>query len=314
MTLTPHQLKLRKRHLGASETPVVLGLSPYSRSAADLYWSKVAEVDDEPTEAMSRGHWMEDVLVSWASEQLGVAVVSNQFRVLHTGLGKEILSATHDAVSPDKPIGIEAKSVSRFNPAYGEWGEEGTDEIPADVVIQCQQQMLVSDLDVVWVPVAFEAKTLERRLYRVPRDDELIEMFRVPAVAWWRQYVESRIVPGDDPTPPLAVLKRIHRVEGSVVELEPGVAELIKSLNETKAESKETASREASLKARIIEALGDAEAGKLPDGRLVTYCEQKSSPKVDLAHLKLHHPALYAEIVCQGTHRTLRITKGKKGD
>lgn len=312
MPLTNHQLDLRKNHLGASETPVVLGLSPFSMTPRDIYWRKVADIEDEPTKAQARGHWLEDSLLDWASEQLGAGIVRNQFRVLHEGEGAEILSATHDALMQAKPEGLEAKVVGRWNPEYGDWGEEGTDQIPASIVIQCQQQMLVSGLEVVWLPVAIETGGLERRMYRVPRDEELIGLFRVPAVEWWRRHVVSRVVPGDDPTPPMAVLKRLNRIEGTVVDLDAAVGELIESREQVEAEINEAKARDESLKCRIIEALGEAEAGKLPDGRLITYREKRSSPSVDLATLKLRHPDLYAEIVSQGTHRTLRIHKAKK--
>ena len=312
MPLTNHQLDLRKNHLGASETPVVLGLSPYSMTPRDIYWRKVADIEDEPTKAQARGHWLEDSLLDWAAEQLGAGIVRNQFRVLHEGDGAEILSATHDALMQAKPEGLEAKVVGRWNPEYADWGEEGTDQIPASIVIQVQQQMLVSGLEVVWLPVAIETTGLERRMYRVPRDEELIGLFRVPAVEWWRRHVVSRVVPGDDPTPPMAVLKRLNRIEGSVVDLDAAVAELIESREQVKAEIKAVEERDEALKCRIIEALGEAEAGRLPDGRLVTYKEQRSSPSVNLSALKLLHPDLYTELVTQGTHRTLRVCKAKK--
>lgn len=312
MPLTNHQLDLRKNHLGASETPVVLGLSPYSMTPRDIYWRKVADIEDEPTKAQARGHWLEDSLLDWASEQLGAGIVRNQFRVLHEGDGAEILSATHDALMQAKPEGLEAKVVGRWNPEYADWGEEGTDQIPASIVIQVQQQMLVSGLEVVWLPIAIETTGLERRMYRVPRDEELIGLFRVPAVEWWRRHVVSRVVPGDDPTPPMAVLKRLNRIEGSVVDLDAAVAELIESREQVKAEIKAGEERDEALKCRIIEALGEAEAGRLPDGRLVTYKEQRSSPSVNLSALKLLHPDLYTELVTQGTHRTLRVCKAKK--
>jgi predicted phage-related endonuclease len=255
---------------------------------------------------------LEDSLLDWASEQLGAGIVRNQFRVLHEGEGAEILSATHDALMQAKPEGLEAKVVGRWNPEYGDWGEEGTDQIPASIVIQCQQQMLVSGLEVVWLPVAIETGGLERRMYRVPRDEELIGLFRVPAVEWWRRHVVSRVVPGDDPTPPMAVLKRLNRIEGTVVDLDAAVGELIESRNKIRDQIKEDQDEEEALKCRIIEALGQAEAGRLPDGRLVTYKEQRSSPSVNLSALKLLHPDLYTELVTQGTHRTLRVCKAKK--
>jgi predicted phage-related endonuclease len=107
------------------------------------------------------------------------------------------------------------------------------------------------------------------------------------------------------------VLKRLRRDPGVVVDLDRGVAELIDSLDEVKVEAKDADARKQALQARIIDALLDAEAGRLPDGRMVTYREQRSSPKVDTQALKLRHPDLYAEIVSQGTHRTLRVVKPK---
>lgn len=74
MTITAEQRERRRRYLGASDTPAILGLSPWA-TPADVYWSKVGPLKyDAPTEAMQTGNRLEASIVSFAAERLGVAV------------------------------------------------------------------------------------------------------------------------------------------------------------------------------------------------------------------------------------------------
>lgn len=72
---------------------------------------------------------------------------------------------------------VECKTTSGIR--YDKTGEdvssfgiEGTDEIPIEYVIQCQQLMYVMGCDRVDVPVLFDPTTM--RIYRVNRDNDLI--------------------------------------------------------------------------------------------------------------------------------------------
>jgi len=67
---------------------------------------------------------------------------------------------------------VEAKTSGQYRAS--EWGEEMTDEIPEDYILQCQHNMYVTGEGVrlAWVPVLIGGNN--RRCYKVERNDKLI--------------------------------------------------------------------------------------------------------------------------------------------
>jgi len=349
MPITETQRQRRAKYLGASDKPVIcLGREyPYKKRPIDVYYSKqdFGELDPEKENDPSKtaGNRMEGVLLDWAAEQLGVQIVKNQFRVCKTGDGAAILAASHDALIKGKREGLEAKIVGMGNPSYHVWGDEGTDEIPMDVVIQCQQQMEVSELDRIWVPVGYETGyQIDWRLYSVPRSDEVIKVTDGIALPWWHAYVEVGIPPvtrycvkceadadldvvacptcggeifaeREPEPPPIELLKRIRREPESWVDLPPDALRIVFEYQQAKLREKDEKEAAEEQYARILEMMGTAEGGRLTDGREITYLSQKSAPKCDHVRLRAKWPEAHAECVTQGEHRVLRIKEPKKG-
>jgi putative phage-type endonuclease len=312
--LTAKAKARRRNHLCASDTPIVLGHTPFNIDANDIYWSKKAEIPDEKMEEYFRvGNYLEDPLLKYAQETLGVDIQRNQFRVANGGEGHTIMAATHDALVRGKPEGVEAKTASMFQ--VGEWGDEGTDQVPVHVVIQTQQQMYCSDLERVWVPVAMPGYSITFKMYCVQRSETIIQQIQKLGMEWWHTHVVQSVPPDPYAAPKMDIIKYIERPEGSTCELATNALKLIEEYNNAAAAVKAAATRKEAAKARVVELMGENEIGVLPDGRRATFKSQRSGKVIDTVRLFGDHPEIDPnEYVTQGTHRTFRVLKARKGE
>lgn len=310
--LTTEQLELRKKHLGASEAAAIFDKDPF-QTAADVYFRKTIDApveDDEPTEAMMRGNRLEEPLLQFAEERLNCEIVRGSTIGSIVDPISGILLATPDGAIVEKNEGIEAKSTIKMD----DWGDEGTDEVPDQVLIQCSHQMYVMGWVRVWVPVLMlTAFRDEWRMYCVNRNDKLCDTIAQQEIVWWNRHVVAREPPTDEP-PPIEVMKRLHRQPQSLVMLGENDTEAVEEWLDAVQTRKVAQKDEDEAKAAVMALLGldePAEAAQLPDGRTVTYFSQRSSPSVDTKRLRAEFPKIYDGFVTQGSHRVMRLKKGR---
>jgi putative phage-type endonuclease len=267
--ITEAQRLERRKYLGSSDAPAILGVNPW-KNAADVYWDKIqppSENESNPTsEAAIIGNLCEGAVLDWFTMETGKKILKNQQRV-HDN---KIMAANFDALVIDENEGVEAKTTGIINPFdREEWGEPGTDAVPERVIVQCQHQMAVlPKLEIVWVPVLLGGVGF--RLYQVERNNELIKSLEEIEVNFWNSYVSARVAP-DDYLPAIDTIKSISRIPSKTVSLENFIVEDWLKAKEAKSIA-EKAEEEA--KRVLLAALGDAEAGECSMGTL-TYFEQK---------------------------------------
>lgn len=313
MSITEEQRLARRKYLGSSDSPIIMNLSPYSKTAADIYWSKVADAQEELSGSwIDTGNWLEGPLIQWAADELGVDVTvhpQDLFCVAHEGDGAEIFAANHDSLIIGQEASIEAKFANgEMAQAYG---EPGTDQVADHVIIQVQHQMYVSDLEKVYVPLAVPSYYgVDRRLYLVPRDDELIEQIVTFGCRWWTEHVECKLPPDESDVPPLYVLKALERRAGAQIKLDDKYIALADDDDRLKGEIKALKTERESVRRDLIHGLGDAEIGLLSDGRKVTYQGHEVSQFM-LDAFRSKHPELGAKFTERKTQRTLYMKKGQ---
>jgi hypothetical protein len=314
MGMTPEILERRRKYLGASETPVVLGYGTFAGQTPDkVYWDKVGPVVDCGTEATQMGNDFEPALTAWAQRRLGVAFETDPaacFQVMLEGIGKGILSATPDGIllNGTKRWGLEGKAVMAGNPGVAEWGEPESDKIPDSVLIQVHQQAAVWNLELVWVPVLWcIGFRPEFRMYRVVPDRALWSNVMAPkAVAWWNEHVVKRIPPGDEP-PSMEVCKALPRKEGLYLPADTATCAAVSAWETCRQNRLDAEKNEDILLREVLSRLGDAEGFTIAGGQLFTYAEQNGQRRVDLAALERDYPDIYRQLVSQSKHRTPRI-------
>ncbi len=313
--ITDKQRDNRRNYIGGSDMAAILGLDPW-KTKVDLWMEKTGridiEVDSKPAEL---GSDIEDSLLRWFSREYtladrGLMLLRNQHFVLGRfgpHLDAAIIPAGKRGRANVNEI-VEAKCTVLID----EWGEQLTDQVPDRVLVQTHVQMHATgeQCRTAWVAVMLPGfKSLDRRKYKINRDDDLMKAIVNAGEEFW-EYVESDTQPPDS-VASLEILERRRRVPKTTVTFDQAGMELVLKWEQLKSQSSMNEKAVKELRTQILTVLGEAEGGFLPDGRLLTFLEQKSAPSVDHDGFKMAHPDIYQLYVKQGSHRTLRIAEPK---
>jgi hypothetical protein len=211
---------------------------------------------------MRRGIRLEPLILETMAEELG------QLRHGPTCPidGTPIVAHPDALTAAGQPV--EAKTTR----VADEWGEPGTDEIPQVYVVQALVQIAACQADLCYVGrLDVSRDHLPLDLYVVPSAHALEREIVDRACQWWREHVEADRPPPLDSPPPLDMLRRLRRQPATVVPIDPAI---VAAWLESKEQAKQAQERAEQAQAAVLAALGEAEAGQLPDGRLVTYYAQ----------------------------------------
>jgi len=295
MPITEKQKEMRINHLGGSDMAAILGVDPY-RNAYDVYLEKTEQLKEgKVSDAAEAGNYLEDGVLNFAEARLG-KLVRNQYRSAKErgidcpiGVNCDAIIVEPNNGDAKKGEPVEAKTSQLYYYRGGEWGKEGTDEVPDRTILQCHAQMLCTGTETCHVPALVGGKGLV--MYHVNIDEELKELLIVNSNDFWNNHVLKNIPP-EDLVPSLPVIKRIKREPDTIIEIPQDiVSNWILSKEQLKAAEKNKKSAESLL----LAALGTAEAGRCREGT-VTYLE---------THRKGYE-------VKPSTYRTLRYKKEKK--
>jgi putative phage-type endonuclease len=259
-------LAARRGGVGASDLPAILGMHP-RRTALGCYMEKTgqAAVDDAgDDETLEFGLAAEPLIARMYGFKTGRPIARTQVFCRAEGDSPPAF-ATLDGVTDEGRI-VEFKTIKSHNrEMVGQLGEPGTDEVPEPWIAQTHFQMYVADRDEADVAVLVHG---EVRIYTVRRTPKLLDHYLERARAFWR-LVESRTPP--PPSSPedcrhLAVLYREARGE---VELADSVAVAATEYEELGSALRFCQKQRDTARLALLQALGPADVGRLPDGRIV---------------------------------------------
>lgn len=181
MALTDEQLRIRRAGVTGTDIGVLLGLSPFS-TPFDVWLEKRGDAPPrEQTEDMERGTFLEDGARQWYAHRTGARVEQPGTVVSRRN---PLVIATPDGVAhfPGDVRALEIKMPSSAR----DWGEPGTDAVPAYYLPQCHWELAALDMETADVFAVLEGKP---RLYHVRRDVELEGLLIEMAERFWRDYV-----------------------------------------------------------------------------------------------------------------------------
>lgn len=272
--------RLGADHIGASQIPDICGAGYNGPSGpADVQYNILGLASPFTGNAATRvGVILENGAIDEAERVVGKVRRGGE-RVDHalTVGGHKILRVHPDATVLSTSRPLEAKTSGIVGPTNDEWGEDGTDEVPIFVRLQCHGQMMAMDADGCHVAAILGGRGFT--MFYIPRDDELVDAIRARLVQFWTDYIVPYRERGELIVPPVVpsmdTLKRVSRVAGLSVDIpDDVVAEYDEANQRASAARKSIKEVEAALdvaKRRVITALGHAEQGVTPSGRLVTF-------------------------------------------
>ncbi len=266
MSLTAIQLEERRSGLGGSDCAAALGLSK-RKTARQLYGEKrgelTADIYDE--EAIWWGNALEPIVRQKYAEVTGHVVRLPLNTIWHPD--HDFMCAHIDGFVDHAERtfrrGYEGKTAFH---SIG-WGDEGTDQVPVDALMQVKHYSIVTDL-----PVFDVAVLIGRRFayYEVPApDQELREMI----IEGERDFMR-RVREGDPPAldyshkTAIDVVKKLYPgTNGERLVAPPEIIECREQMDAAGKRGKEADAAKDALKARLLDFMGEAALLAFPDGK-----------------------------------------------
>jgi predicted phage-related endonuclease len=264
----------RRDALGASDAPAIAGVDPF-KTGGDVFCEKTGRLaadagDRDAGDAAALGQAIGPVLVALVERRLGVPCA----RELFYRHPEAPLAATVDGLAVDAGVLVEAKTAGLLghSPLLDQYGDDNTDAVPDSVLVQVHHQLAVLDaqpdvprVQTILVPVLLGGRGL--RVYRLTRDQALVDELVALETDWWARYVVDDVCPPDAP-PSLETLRtRVRRADLPAVPLAEGV---VQDWLAAKAALKNATAADETARRALLAALGDAECGSSAAGR-ITY-------------------------------------------
>lgn len=308
----------RKKGIGGSDVAAILGFSPY-KSPYQLWLDKTgrSERKESQNESAHFGNLLEDVVAKEFSRRTGMKVqrVTQQLSLENIGEPWAIGNIDRAVVNPEiagrvffkdgkltTDMILECKTASEYMSKL--FGEEGSDHIPDYYLTQCLWYLKLTGAKVCYLAVLIGGNKF--RMYRIERDEDLIESIFKQVKAFWFNHVVADVPP--DPTCFDDVLHRWSKhVVGKQVEATFEQIKLNEELIAVQGRQKADKAREDEIKLTLVSSMQDAEMMISQGMTICTYKEQ-SSTRIDSTLLKKEEPDLFAKYSKTSSTRVFRIS------
>lgn len=297
----------RRKGIGGSDIPLIMGVSPYSDTQYALWLDKTGRIDHQlQTESMRRGLWLEPYVIDLFVERTNLRVQDCGL-VVHQD--DAILRTTVDRLTEDGGV-VEAKTFDRRAKQAPEWRHGG---IARHAYVQGQWQLLVTGRSHAWfVAYALDQEPMIRG--PIDRDENLINRLRDRATQWWADYITTD-------TPPDVDLATITDAEIALrwpvekagitkpAEWPSTVRMLLAEREHLKVAERDAKARAKEIDLALKVMIGDAEALLIDERPVVTLKSRHNNPSVDPA-LETDHPDIWEGYITRSTSRYINVCKG----
>jgi len=249
--------ELRSKGITATEISAIAGVNPYMRPI-DVYMRKLNLIPPQADNtAMKWGRKLEPLIVEEYCERTGYEV-EEVGTLVHPEY--EFVIGTPDRLIKDASIVMEAKTVGSRQ--SHRWGDEGTDLVPEEYLLQCAYYMAITNREECHLAAFFLADR-ELRLYRIPRDKELEELLIELAANFWLNHILTETPPtvdGSESSANFIKQKYPSHRQGDMVQADSEAEECVWKLKDAKARlaevTEEVGASENILKLKIGEHAG----------------------------------------------------------
>lgn len=288
-------LDARRRGIGGSDAPAVVGLHPYESPLSVWVDKTRPSTSDRQTQAMRWGTVLEDAIARELAAEHGVHLGPCPGLLAHPKAHHRL--ATVDRLILDRHRGrpiapLEVKTANAF--AAGEWDAEGPP--PDHVVIQLQHQLDVGGWDHGYVAALVGGQ--QPRWWRVERDEDLIGMLVDAEDRFWVDNVLAGRPPAatghDADLPALAAIYRGDPDTEIILGDELLELWILRQGCKDAAAAAEAERKRAD--AQLLAAMGDARVGRHPTTgeKVLSVVHVNARTVLDQDRLKREHPDLYA--------------------
>lgn len=291
----------RTTYVGGSDVADILGLNPYGSQLKLWRRKRGLDPEIEETEPMRWGHLHEPTIANEFAVRTGKKV--QQRRQAYVDREVPVIQGHIDRLVVGEDAILECKSTSSWN--AGQWGEEGTDDIPRQHIVQVQTYLMLTGRSIAYVAVLIGGNDF--RVYVVRADKRWHKIIREEVARFWAK-VENGIEP--DPADDAEAAARWDTATDRVVTADANCLDLLKQLEQAKAGERIAKGMVKELTVALQNEMEDAEAMMDPDGKR-KLCTWRNSTRrsIDTKALEKDHPEIVAQYVRTTESRTFRLCK-----
>lgn len=286
---------------GASETPALMGSSPY-QSRAGLYVAKSQPPKpSEDNPVFRRGHVLEPALLGEASYLLGgIPIVTPEVQYRR---GRFTISM--DGVdNEDSPtIGVEAKTTTKYSIS-------SSADLPAEWLWQGWTQQYVLGCPIKFIVLD---RNLAITMVDLPDNPSAIEQLQTQA-EWLGRLIDAQELPEWDLDDfDSEDISAMYKYTPTSIDLPATAVDLVWVLEDARSQRRAAEKAEQAAKDAIARLLQGHEIGTVDGQPIVSWKEYKGRMSLDTKALQLAHPELCAEYQKQGaSFRTMKALNPRK--
>lgn len=268
-------LARRVHGLGASDAPVILGLSKY-RSPFQLYHEKLglAAADPAESEAAEWGLTLEAPLSARFERETGRVTVAPPAHMIYQHNTIDWLLASIDRWQHDIGVLGAVTPIEGWSPLElktSNWAldKDWKEEAPLAYQVQLQHQLAVSGGSMGSIAGLIGGQKFVWT--DIQRDDAFIAILLMEEAKFWQRLLDHDTPPVDASEQTKQTLKRLYATEtGEIVSLGPAAIEWDNDLEAAKKAIDEWEGKARLAKNRILSAIGNATVGSLSNGVIYT--------------------------------------------
>jgi putative phage-type endonuclease len=278
--------EIRRTGIGGSDASSALGMSKYKTMYQLWDEKRNGCLPMEDNNYMLWGRILEPVIRQQYSDRTGSTV-----RVLGGVLRDEkhsFMLANPDGIT-DNRILVEIKTARTSDG----WGEEGSDEIPQNYLLQVQHYLVITKLDVAHVAVLIGGSDF--RIYEIPADKELQEMLIDGENNFWEMVISGK-------APPLVNSADLSLSYGQSVEnsiyASDEIIDAVATLKVITEQRKILDDKEEALRIAIQSHMKESDTLLHKTGEiLATWKSTKPRTSFDSSFFNKQHPELYKQLL-----------------
>jgi putative phage-type endonuclease len=290
----------RRKGIGGSDSAAAVGLSKWT-TRLELFLDKRGELEKHETPQMRWGTALEQPIRQEYCNQTGAEVLIPDAIYQHPDHKFALVNL--DGIVINRERIFEAKTARS-----GEgWGEPGTDEVPAEYLLQAQHGMAITGLPATDIAVLIAGSDF--RIYVVEADPQLQSMLLRQEAEFW-DMVEQNTPP--EPTTLEDVKLRWRVAQAGVsVEADDMLAAAAVGLRSWKDTLKAVVAKKDALEAQLQSAMKDAAELTWGGETLATWKNVNAAPRFDMDRFKREQPDLYQQYLREASPRRMFLLKVK---
>jgi putative phage-type endonuclease len=294
-------LAVRQTGIGSSDAAAAVGLNPY-KSQLELWMEKTGRLmhaaqsdgaaeqpDDDDNSPLFWGTVLEPIVAEHYAKRTGFKVRRVNAVLQHPTHAWMLANLDREVVGSDEVQVLECKTAGINGAKLWKNG------VPEYVQLQVMHQLAVTGQQAADVAVLVGGHEL--RIFRLERDEALIERLIQLEAEFWRHVTEDTPPPADASDSADRALRALFPEDDHEVldfNDHTELSEVFDQLQAARSIIDDTKQQEAQLKHQLQQAMGTASEALLPDGR-ITWKKSTDTRTVDLTRLKQEQPELISQ-------------------